>query len=262
MVDFYLMHYKTEHFTFQIDNIRKYVTDDNVNIYVTVDSDNIEDYEKTLQILTEMGNVNIIKMPFPRLSEPPLPGWHISCSEYGLACNYIYNNYIKQSNNISIMMENDVFFYDKISITEYTENYQVVGNIRINYNHLPNRIFHLWPGFLIFNTNFTNRELFGLKHGLVKGISTDSGAESHYWLEKNKNNVKHIKYIGESENYSPFHSVQNEGRYASIDDMPVMLKNGYKNEYKVVLLDNKIIHLEGMGKSYNLDKINWIISVL
>jgi len=261
MIDFYLMHYKTTHFDYQIENIKRYVKDKKINIYVTIDSDNKEEYNSMLNKVNEIG-VTPIMMPFPRLTERPLPGFHIASSEFGLACNYVYDNYIKNSKNISVMIENDVFFIKDFIVSDYCKDYQVCGNIRVNYNYLPKRLHHFWPGFIIFNKTMEDRDKFGLRHLALEGISTDSGAESNTWINLHKDSIRHIKYSGESESYSPFTYTYNEGRNITIDTIPDSLRKGYINEYAVVIHDDFLIHLEGIGKSLKTNKIEWLKTVL
>jgi hypothetical protein len=258
MINFYLLHYKTRHFTYQIENIKKFIKDPEFKIYVTIDSDNLTDYQEMKKNAAEVAE--IIEMPFPRLTQQPLGQWGLPSAEYGLAANYVYKNHIKDSNTISVMMENDVFFIKDFYVEDYCKNYDICGNVRSNYNYLPERHHHFWPGFIIFNDNFSDKELFGLRHMEINNHIGDSGAESFYWLEKNKDKVRHVKFFGEHQNYSPFESIKNEGRCMTIDDLPDFLKKDYLESYEATLFDDFLIHLEGLGKYNYNDKLNWFIS--
>lgn len=184
---------------------------------------------------------------------------------YGLAFEYVYKTYILNDKYISILMENDVFPFKEINIDNYVKDYEICGEVRFNAQFLPVRITHFWLGFIIFNhTQMTDREKFsGLcmnikPHGINREYWTDCGATSYYWITEKKRKIKQIVTNG-NENYDGFTSLEctPHNITTDIENLPDLFREGYNPNYRVLIYDNCILHLERMGKDAQYNKFNW-----
>jgi hypothetical protein len=132
---------------------------------------------------------------------------------YGLAFQFIYDNYIKHDDHFSVFLENDMFPIDFVDIEAYAEPYKVSGDIRFNAAQLPDRMIMFYLGLIIFNHHrMTDKDLFSGLYGHVRCIesgvwhSIDCGGTSYCWLKHNDNYkyCKHIKTIGnDDKDYDP-----------------------------------------------------------
>jgi len=191
---------------------------------------------------------------------------YISASEsYGLAFTYVYQNYILKNNNISVCIENDIFPFKYINIEEYIKNYEICGEVRFNAMQLPDRNVMFWLGFIIFNGELMeDREMFS---GLCKPIINkesgkshwiDCGGQSYYWITRDRK-IRQMVTNG-NENYNGFTSMQctPHNITSDIECLPEIFRENYNPNFKVLVYDNCLIHLERMGKEHdNIKEIWW-----
>jgi hypothetical protein len=181
---------------------------------------------------------------------------------YGLAFQFIYDNYIKHDKYISVFLENDMFPIDFIDIEKYCEPYKVCGDIRYNTAHLPDRMIMFYLGLQIFNhRKMTDKEQFSGLLGHVTSIESgrvhpiDCGGLSYNWLRLNDNykDCKHILTIGnEDPNYTPYTSAKCEVHNVTTDleNLPPLLHEGYHPSFRSINYENLFLHLERMGGGY------------
>ncbi len=187
---------------------------------------------------------------------------------FGYAFEYVYLNYILKHNYISVFLENDIFPFKDIHIEKYVDNYEICGEVRFNAQFLPVRINHFWLGFIIFNhTQMTDREKFsGLRmdikpHGVNKTFWTDCGAMSYYWITEKQRKIRQMVTNG-NENYDGFTSQECTPHNITTDiqHLPELFREGYNPNYRVLIYDNCILHLERMGKEAQSNKFNWWVN--
>jgi len=267
IIDIYLAHRDSIKFIKQQALlVRKYFKcneGSTINIYGYVDFSN--ENKKNI-IINEWNNVGVIPIEIPNIiygfnRNNVGPG-----ESFGLAFTFVYNNYIFKNKNISICIENDVFPFKDINVEEYVKDYEICGEVRFNAAQLPDRNVMFWLGFVIFNGKKMNdRELFS---GLCKPVVNiesgrthwiDCGGQSYYWIKKSQRNIRQMVTNG-NEQYDGFTSLQCTPHNITndIDCLPEIFREGYHSNFRVLIYDNCLIHLERMGKENdNIKEIWW-----
>tara|TARA_B100000035_G_C21020804_1_gene563981 strand:- start:806 stop:1639 length:834 start_codon:yes stop_codon:yes gene_type:complete len=184
---------------------------------------------------------------------------------FGYAFEYVYINYILKDNYISVFLENDVFPFKDIDIEKYVDNYEICGEVRFNAKFLPVRINHFWLGFIIFNhKEMTDRDKFsGLRmdvkpYGINKTYWTDCGAKSYYWITEKQRKIRQMVTNG-NEDYDGFTSLEctPHNITTDVENLPDLFREKYDPNYRVLIYDDCLLHLERMGKEAQSNKFNW-----
>lgn len=266
-IDVYLAHRDSIKFIEQqILLIRKYFkcnNDSKINIFCYIDGNN-ENIKMQMREICLNNNATPIEIPniingFNRN--------YIGAGEsFGLAFTYVYENYILKNKNISVCIENDVFPFKDINIEEYVKDYEICGEVRFNAAQLPDRNVMFWLGFIIFNGEKMNdREMFS---GLCKPIVNiesgrthwiDCGGQSYYWIKKSYRNIRQMVTNG-NEKYDGFTSLECTPHNITSDVylLPEVFRENYRADFRVLVYDNCLIHLERMGKEEdNIKQIWW-----
>ncbi len=266
IIDVYLAHRDSIKFIEQqillVKKYFKYNKNSSINIFCYIDGTN-EEIKNYARDICKKYNVNPIEIPniIDNINRS-----HVSASEsYGLSFTWVYKNYILKNNNISVCMENDVFPFKDINIEEYIKGYEICGEVRFNAVQLPDRNVMFWLGFVIFNGELMkDRELFS---GLCKPIFNiesgkkhwiDCGGQSYYWIRKNKRIIRQMVTNG-NEDYDGFTSMTCTPHNITDDihNLPEIFRENYKPNFRVLVYDNCLIHLERMGKENDSVKEFW-----
>lgn len=233
-----------------------------INIFCYIDGDN-ENVKTQMRNLCKCYDVSPIEVPnvIDNINRS-----YIGAGEsYGLAFTYVYQNYILKNKNISVCMENDVFPFVDINIEEYIKDYEICGEIRFNAADLPDRNVMFWLGFIIFNGEKMNdMEMFSGLCKPVKNIESgktyciDCGGQSYYWIKKTNRNIRQMVTNG-NELYNGFTSMQCTPHNITSDIhlLPEMFREGYQSDFRVLIYDNCLIHLERMGREEQYTKQVW-----
>jgi hypothetical protein len=217
-------------------------------------------------IMTNMWNsLNVTPILIPQVFNNRNRQFMSPSESFGLAFQYVYDNYIVKDSYISIFIENDVFPFKDIDIEEYVDNYEICGEVRFNAAFLPIRICHFWMGFIIFNNQImTDRNKFsGLQSHIKpreveKLFWTDTGATSYYWLTEKPRKIRQMvtngndKYNGFTSPTCTPHNITTD-----IENLPQIFRENYNPNYRVLIYDNCLIHLERMGKQTQQGKFDW-----
>ena len=266
IIDIYLAHRNSIKFIAkQVLLINKYFKcneDSKINLYGYVDGSN-ENVKNVMR--QEWTNFNVTPIEIPEVIDN-FNRNNIGPSEsFGLAFTYVYENYILKNNHISVCIENDLFPFKDINIEEYIKNYEICGEVRFVASQLPDRNVMFWLGFIIFNGEVMNdRELFS---GLCKPIVNiesgktywiDSGGQSYYWIKKSNRKIRQLVTNG-NETYDGFTSLECTPHNITTDIqcLPEIFREGYHHNFRVLVYDNCLIHLERMGKEHNTVKESW-----
>lgn len=263
-IKIYLAHRTSTRFIQQqVNLIRKYFKHNNdsiITIYGFVDCPIDPDNMRQLWL-----KLNVVPIEIPQIIDN-INRCHSDVStSFGLAFNYIYNNFIVLDKYISIIIENDVFPFKEIHIDDYVKDYEICGEVRFNASFLPIRITHFWLGFIIFNNKtMTDRDKFsGLCTYIIprnsdKKFWTDCGGTSYYWITEKSRKIRQMVTKG-NENYDGFssllctpHNITND-----IENLPMVFRENYNPDYRVLVYDNCLIHLERMGKEDQTAKFDW-----
>lgn len=267
IIDVYLAH--RDSFKFieqQILLIRKFFKCNEgslINIFCYIDG-NDENIKTTMREICKKNNVTPIEIP--NIINNQNRNYIGPSESFGLAFTYVYQNYILKNKNISVCIENDIFPFKDINIEDYINDYEICGEVRFVASQLPDRNVMFWLGFIIFNGEKMNdREMFsGLCEPIVniesgKTYWIDCGGQSYYWIKKTNRNIRQIVTNG-NENYNGFtsmrctpHNITND-----IHLLPEIFREGYRSNFRVLVYDNCLIHLERMGKEEdNIKQIWW-----
>ncbi len=204
-----------------------------------------------------------------------LPKYRSSCgsTSYGLAFQFVYDNFIKKNNYVSIFMENDIFPISDIDVFKYVENHALCSDIRIAHIFGTVQIPQVWLGLLFFNhLNFNDKDSFsGLKSIINcengKSFMSDSGGESYYWIVKNKKSIKCIRQPYQRDTHDHFNDHPSLDPYDNpncnmVDFLPEIWKDGYEESFRVQNYENKFIHLLSfLGNDHSNQKLKWFETV-
>jgi hypothetical protein len=266
VIDIYLAHRNSSRFfAQQVNLIRKFIhcnKGSQINIYGYVDG-NDNNIKYNLKMAWE--SLGVIPIDIPQF----IQGFdrnHLGAGEsFGLAFQYVYENYILKNNNISVCLENDIFPFAHINIEEFIGDYEIAGEIRFNAAQLPDRMLMFWLGIIIFNgKTMQDREFWHSECKPVISVDSgkihwiDCGGQSYYWIIKRPRNVKHMKTRGD-EHYNPFTSVKCNpyNITTELHLLPEELRENYQPHFRVLNYDDIFIHLERMGKENDNVKVNW-----
>ena len=270
IIDIYLAHRNTNQFFFQqvylIKKFFKVNEGSEIVIYGYVDGNNDSIKSKLKNSWEEL---NVIPIDIPNNIKEYDRNTLGPCDSFGLAFQYVYENYILKNKHISVCMENDIMPYVDVNIEELIKNYEICGEIRFNTASLPDRMLMFWLGFIIFNGELMeDRELWNAETGQtglpVKSIMTnnihwiDCGGNTYNWIMKKKRNVKHIVTVG-YEDYDPYNSTICRPFNITKEThlLPDELKEDYHFSFRVLIYKDLFIHLERMGKEYDIKKVEW-----
>lgn len=270
IIDIYLAHRNSnKFFAQQVHLIKKYFKinkDSQMNIFGYVDGNNDSIKE---ELKKSWESLNVIPIDIPQIIKGYDRNKMGAGDSYGLAFQYVYENFILKNKHISICIENDIMPFIEVNIEEYVKDYEICGEVRFNAAYLPDRMLMFWLGFIIFNgEKMEDRELWNAESGQtgkpVKSLKTnqihwiDCGGNSYYWIVKKERKIKHIVTMG-FENYNPFtstkcnpYNITNE-----IELLPLLFRDNYHPSYKVLIYKDLFIHLEQMGKTSDEKKENW-----
>jgi len=265
-IDIYLAHRDSIRFIEkQVVLIRKYFKcnkDSQINIYGYVDGSS--EHNRNI-IRNEWIKNNVTPIDIPNIINNFNRSRITASESYGLAFTYVYQTYILKNNHISVCIENDVFPFKPINIEEYVKDYEICGEVRFNAAQLPDRNVMFWLGFIIFNGETMNdREMFsGICHPIINIESgnrhwIDCGGQSYYWIKKNTRRIRQMVTNG-NEKYDGFRSLECTPHNITndIECLPEVFRNNYNPNYRVLIYDNCLIHLEQMGKEHEHEKATW-----
>ena len=233
-----------------------------INIFCYVDGEN----EQVKYLVRDLcNNYNVTTIEIPNVIDGYNRSYIGAGESFGLAFTYVYKNYILKNNHISVCIENDVFPFKDINIEEYVCGFEICGEVRFNAAQLPDRNIMFWLGFIIFNGELMkDRDMFS---GLCKPIVNiesgtthwiDCGGQSYYWLKKIQRNIRQMVTNG-NESYNGFTSMEctPHNITSDIQHLPKIFHENYKPDFRVLVYDNCLIHLERMGKENDNSKELW-----
>ena len=137
-------------------------------------------------------NIKYIRVPrsvfeYPKLPiissyvEPASPSFECSIS-----IQYIYDNYVSDSQNICLIMDNDIFLIAPFSVEKH------LGQSSFSYIHQSRGTFqsnkiidYMLPNFLILNpSKMPEKDTLNFNLGTIEGNNTDSGGFTYFYLKK------------------------------------------------------------------------------
>jgi hypothetical protein len=267
IIKVYLAHYNSIFFfekqVFLIRKFFKLNDNEQLQLYGFVDSPN-----ESMKLIMKNKWIELDVIPIdlpPNRSDDP-------ARSYGLAFQFIYENYIIHDKYISVFLENDIFPIADINVKEISDGYGITTDIRFNSAYVKtDRICQVWLGLQIFNHKyFRDKHNYSGLAGTImtpNGLSVyaDCGGYTYFWLNLNDNwkSVKHINPIGQDVNYNPFtaaicevHNIRN-----SIH-LPENFREGYDPNFGVVNYGNLFLHLESQLRDIsNTKKSKWFFNI-
>lgn len=116
---------------------------------------------------------------FPKL---PILGSYVglgsSSFECSVAVQYIYDNYVVPSENICLIIDNDIFLLSPFSVEKY------LGSASFSYLHQEKGVvYYMLANFLILNPScMPEKERLNFNLGTILGNNTDSGGFTYFYL--------------------------------------------------------------------------------
>jgi hypothetical protein len=138
-------------------------------------------------------DIKYIRIPRSEFAHPKLPikdcyvGPNSPSFECCVAFQYIYDHYIVRSENICLIVDNDIFLLSPCSVEKY------LGSASFAYVHqsrgvLSNYVYYMLPNFLILNpSRMPEKERLDFNMGTILGTNTDSGGYTYFYLRDYEN---------------------------------------------------------------------------
>lgn len=182
---------------------KKNLLDDH-ELVVFDDSNSMSTSEQIKNECNKYG-VKYIRIPRSVFELPILPvmdsyvGPSSPSFECCLAVQYIYDNYVVPSNDICLLLDNDIFLLSEFSIEKYLGSsafaYVKESNGPVNY---------MLPNFIILNPcKMPEKENLNFNMGKIGGEPTDSGGFTYFYLQKHKELAKTMFRHSFYDNSSP-----------------------------------------------------------
>lgn len=99
-----------------------------------------------------------------------------------VATQYIYDNYVVPSEDICLILDNDIFLLSPFSIEKYLGTDAFAYSEEVRANDLSS-VYYMLPNFLILNpSQMPEKELLNFNLGTILGNNTDSGGFTYFYL--------------------------------------------------------------------------------
>lgn len=146
------------------------------------------------KIRTECNKYGIpcISIPRSAYDTPLLPILDSYISKYApsfeccISVQYIYDNYIASSENVCLILDNDIFLVSPFSIEKYlgSASFAYVPQDR---GSGANHVHYMLANFLIFNPSLMpEKERLNFNMGTILGNNTDAAGYTHFYLRDYK----------------------------------------------------------------------------
>ncbi len=155
----------------------------------------------------EKYGITYVRIPPHVFDYPKLPiteNW-ISLKAPSFQCSvatqYIYDQYVIPSQNVCLILDNDIFLLSPISIEQFLGEhaFSYVKQEKIASDSL---VTYMLPNFIIFNPSLMpEKDNLNFNMGTISGVRTDSGGYTHFYLTKHRSlgNQIPIHYLWETE---------------------------------------------------------------
>lgn len=160
---------------------------DEYEFFVFEDSNDPEISEQIQKKCKKYG-VKYIHIPSSVFETPKLPinDWYISLNAPSFQCavatQYIYDNYVILSQDICLILDNDIFLLSPFSIEKYLggHSFSYVKEERSSSDHV---VSYMLPNFIILNPSMMpEKERLDFNLGTILEIHTDSGGFTYFYL--------------------------------------------------------------------------------
>lgn len=120
-----------------------------------------------------------------------------------VATQYIYDHYIAPSENLTLLLDNDIFLLSPFSLENYLGSHAFAYNEQIRGNEIA-CVDYMLPNFVIFRPpSMPDKGRLDFNLGTVLGNNTDSGGFSHFYLREFRHLGKKIPKYYLFDNDSP-----------------------------------------------------------
>lgn len=133
----------------------------------------------------EKYGVAYVQIPRSEFENPRLPitSYYVgpTCPSFqcAIATQYIYDHYVIPSQDLCMILDNDIFLLSPCSIEEY------LGSAAFAYREeIRGEVDYMLPNFIIFNpSRMPEKERLNFNLGFILGNVTDSGGYSYFYLQ-------------------------------------------------------------------------------
>lgn len=162
--------------------------------FVIFEDSRDENISKQIQTECEKYGITYFHIPRSVFETPKLPtgeyfGLHAPSFECAVATQYIYDNFVIPSQNICVIMDNDIFLLSHFSIEKFAQDYafSYVSWEKNDAGDAVDVVEYMLPNFLILNPPIMpEKESLDFNLGTILGSRTDSGGQTYHYLKKYK----------------------------------------------------------------------------
>ncbi len=137
----------------------------------------------------EKYDIKYVHIPYSVFEKPNLPitdsGINVTSPSFqcSVATQYIYDNYVIPSEDICLILDNDIFLLSPFSIEKHLGTYSF-SYVRQEKGQPNQLISYMLPNFVIFNPlMMPEKEQFDFNLGSILGARTDSGGYTYFYLQ-------------------------------------------------------------------------------
>lgn len=173
---------KYQHFFFKKNMLDEYE-------FVVFEDSFDPDVSERIRSECEKYGITYIHIPKSVFEKPKFPAasYYVDIHAPSFGCSvatqYIYDHYVIPSENITLILDNDIFLLAPFSIENYLESNAFAYSEEIRANDKA-CVYYMLPNFVIFNPpSMPEKERLDFNFGTILGNNTDSGGFSHFYLK-------------------------------------------------------------------------------
>ena len=254
---------RTDLIEYQFKSIKKFVKND-YDYYVFNDATqearlinfNNPNIRQEIRDTCSKLNINCIDIPqnihkdrqilFPNTKEFNVENAVTRCAD---STQYLYN-YFKDTNQIIVIIDSDMFFIKHVDIVNDILNDNVIAYIG---QAKGNDVAYMWNGFLVYNLEkMINCKNLNFDCGNINGEPVDVGGHTHFWLQENKHLNKkilgcfHIPTKTALQNYEFIYPTYIQEYFNNVAELN---QNDIIN--KELIANDIILHMRGAGGNWD-----------
>ncbi len=160
-----------------------------------------------------------IRHYFPEGVNHAQAGW-----SHQTAANWLWKKFVVDSNDISIILDHDMFPIKKLEIDE---SYDVTGNMQGKGDH----IMYFHPGFIIANNTLRDKETVDFIGEKIDGFDCDSGGNWYHYIKAHPDlKIKGVNLVNIC------------GERGNLDLLPDEIRGEYNEDDPIQICEDFMLH--------------------